>query len=225
MRRTKNSVSKTCRCDVTAPYVLQECQNDARFDVVVSAKTLEVACLDVPNYENAVWKIAHQMLKPGGWFIQCGYIGSTGYYVGECYRGEVLLLLLIGLFIKRKRIHFVNHKTKLRFNTTMRLYFQVSITSPGNKRLRSIHMDNLHNNQCYVQYLMNSPQKKIYIQFISVSAFRIVFFTRTNSLRAKHHEAVSSAVSKCRLSSYSHLFREVNKKRQSPPASLASSSL
>ncbi|OQR68274.1 N-methyltransferase-like [Tropilaelaps mercedesae] len=83
IRRTKDSVSKTCRCDVTAPYILQESQNDARFDVVVSSTCLEAACLDVPTYENAVWKIAHQMLKPGGFFVQCGLTGTTGYTIGQ----------------------------------------------------------------------------------------------------------------------------------------------
>lgn len=84
IRRTKDSVSKTCRCDVTAPYILQESQNDARFDVVVSSTCLEAACLDVPTYENAIWKIAHQMLKPSGFFVQCGLTGTTGYTIGTC---------------------------------------------------------------------------------------------------------------------------------------------
>ena len=83
IRRTKDAVSKTCRCDVTAPFILKESQNDARFDVVVSSTCLEAACLDVPTYENAVWKIAQQMLKPGAFFVQCGLTGTNGYTIGK----------------------------------------------------------------------------------------------------------------------------------------------
>ncbi|XP_064476151.1 nicotinamide N-methyltransferase-like [Ornithodoros turicata] len=79
--RTRKAIKHVVPCDVYDPTVLPE-EHRIEYDVVLTVLCLEAAAPDLAAYNQASFNI-YQLVKTGGFLVQCGVLGATSYRVGK----------------------------------------------------------------------------------------------------------------------------------------------